>query len=478
MYTQLLSKAGFRINPFQEGGSVARFLMLAALLLGLAACGGGGGDGAISMPTPAALRVTVTDAYGVKVADATVQATVGGSSAMATTDAQGIALLLFQDTFGTADVTVSRPTFLDKAVTATLVADTVTDVAVTLERATSPAGGSLTSRSGFVPSIGFNGQSVTFEIEFVVVDGNSAAIENLTAGDFTLRACVPDPANDRVDCVRGADASFDANYVPVTGTPETLALVPGAPASPYAAGLMLDQSSSIYTSDPTGARLYSAKAFLDGLGTDDLVLLSAFANGNGSLIPDKPLTLYPPLRDAASIASAPSYFSTLDSLAALVGGNTPLYAALDLMRQELADDTAIPVGMAKAVVMFTDGDDTDCADANACRTRRQQAIDTANAEQVRVFTIGLSSGVNFEALGELANKTGGAFLFADSAEQLIPLYGSVGKLLSLSLPTYRLRWTIQSGTVGAFQSGNALLGRVEVKVGNGQFDIPFVVGIP
>ena len=475
MDTPHRSPTGSRINPFQEGGSITTFLMLAALLLGLTACGGGDGDGAISMPTPAAFRVTVSDAYGAKVADATVQATVGGSSATATTDAQGVALLLFQDTFGTAEVTVSRPTFVDKAVTATLVADTVTEVAVTLDRATSPAGGSLTSRSGFLPSIGVDGQSVTFEIELVVVDGDSAAIENLAVDDFTLRACVPDPANDRVDCVRGA---FDAEYGPVTATPETLVLVTGAQASPYAAGLMLDQSSSIFTSDPTGARLYSAKAFLEGLGANDRVLLSAFANGNGSLIPDKPLTVYPPFRDAASVASDPSYFSTLDSLAALVGGNTPLYAALDQMRQQLADDTAIPLGMAKAVLMFTDGDDTDCGDAETCRTRRQQAIDAANAEQVRVFTIGLSSGVNFEALGELANKTGGAFLFADSAEQLIPLYGSVGKLLSLSLPTYRLRWTVQSGTVGAFQSGNALLGRVEVKVGNGQFDIPFVVGIP
>jgi hypothetical protein len=88
--------------------------------------------------------------------------------------------------------------------------------------------------------------------------------------------------------------------------------------------------------------------------------------------------------------------------------------------------------------------------------------------------------VNFEALGELANKTGGAFLFAESPEQLIPLYGSVGRLLSLSLPTYRLRWTIQTGSAD-FQTGNAVLGRVEVKVPSAtqaSFDVPFIVGIP
>jgi len=66
---------------------------------------------------------------------------------------------------------------------------------------------------------------------------------------------------------------------------------------------------------------------------------------------------------------------------------------------------------------------------------------------------------------------------ADSAEQLIPLYGSLGKLLSLSLPTYRLTWTVQAGSP-AFQSGNALLGSVTVTAGTSTFDMPFIIGIP
>jgi hypothetical protein len=39
------------------------------------------------------------------------------------------------------------------------------------------------------------------------------------------------------------------------------------------------------------------------------------------------------------------------------------------------------------------------------------AIDRTNAPYEQ---IGLSSGVNFDGLGELANKTGGVFLFAES----------------------------------------------------------------
>jgi hypothetical protein len=468
----------------------SRSLAIAALFLGLTACGGGGdgdGSGESTLPTPSGLRVTVSDSYGAKVAGATVEATVGSTVVTGTTNADGVAtmvdgtpVLIFRGVTGTASVTVSRDTFVTQPATAEITANQLTELAVKLDRATSAAGGSLTSRSGMLPSVAPGAQTMTFEIELVIVDGQSRPITGLDAANFVLRACDPDPDNDRVDCVRGADAAFDASYGPTSGTPESITPIPGATAQSYAAALMLDQSGSIATSDPTGARLYSAKAFIDGLGKDDQVLISAFANG-AAQIPATPLTLYPPFRDSATVSDDPSYFSTLDSLPALVGGSTPLYAALDLMREQLVTDESLPDGIAKSLVIFTDGDDTDCVDANdanACRTRRQESIDAANAAGVRVFTIGLSSGVNFEALGELANQTGGAFLFADSAEQLIPLYGSVGKLLSLSLPTYRLRWTVQATEANVFLSGNAVLGRVEVSAGGSKFEVPFIVGIP
>lgn len=462
----------------------SRLLAIGALCLGLIGCGGGGSDGdAGSITTSTSgLGVTVSDSYGAKVAGATVEATVGASTVTATTNDQGVALLVFRGIAGDASGTVSRETFISKAIAASLTTNQLTEIAVMLDRATSPAGGSLTARTtlgAMTPTVDANAQTMTFEVELVVVDGNSQPIENLTAANFVLSACTPDPINDRVDCVRGAAASFDAAYVPVTGTPAAVAPVPGATAEAYAAALMLDQSGSIYDSDPTGARLYSAKAFLDGLGTGDRVLLSAFADG-AAAIPAQPLTVYSPFRDAATVSDAPSYYATLDSLATLVGGGTPLYAALDSLGGQVIADSSLPAGIAKSVVIFTDGDDTTCGDPDACRLRRQQSIDLANANGIRVFTIGLTSGVNFESLGELANGTGGAFLFADSPQQLIPLYGSIGRLLSLSLPTYRLKWTVQASSTGVFQTGNALLGQVQVTVdaGSSTFDVPFIVGIP
>jgi hypothetical protein len=251
--------------------------------------------------------------------------------------------------------------------------------------------------------------------------------------------------------------------------------IPGAATVPYAAALLLDQSGSIQSTDPSGARLSSAKAFLGDLGASDRALLAAFASGPNAIIPNAPLKVYDPIRDQQT---ALEYFPTLDSLAALVGGETPLYSSIDAVRQRLTGEVSLPAGIAKAVVTFTDGADTTCGSPETCRAARQQTIQSANADGVRLFTIGLSSGVEIDALAELATQTGGAFLYAETAQQLLPLYGSVGRLLSLSLPTYRLTWTIRAESAGAFQSGSTLLGRVQVRTGATTFDVPFVVGVP
>ncbi|MES2958102.1 MAG: vWA domain-containing protein [Pseudomonadota bacterium] len=457
----------FAVSRWTQG--LVALLMLSFTLAG---CGGGGGGGGSGAPGASdVLKVTVTDTFGAGVAGATVK----GPLTSSITDHLGVAALTVDGSKGNADLAISRATFVDKSVTATINAGQANEIAVTLDRVTLAAGSSLASRSGFLPTV--NGTEMTFEIEVVVVGGNSQPIEGLTLANFTLRSCTPDAANNRADCVRGPGADSDVAYAPATSTPETLALIPGQAAMPYAAALLLDQSGSIQTSDPTGARLFSAKAFLQGMGTDDRALLAAFAGGPGAKIRTAPLAVYGPFRDKAAATTAPSsYFPDLDGLSSLVGGDTPLYDSVDTLRQQVVSDA--PAGLGKALVVFTDGADTYCGDAETCRTRRKQSIDDAKAAGVRLFTIGLSSGVDIVALGELANQTGGAFLYADSPEQLLPLYGSVGKLLSLSLPTYRLRWTVQAGTSGVFQPGSTLVARVQVTTNAGTFDVPFTVGIP
>lgn len=461
----------------------ATVLTLVGACLGLVACSGGSGGGsgaddptAVTPVTLGLLTVTVSDEFGTKVAGASVTGDLGGAKGAGTTDGNGVARLAVNWPDGTAKVTVSGQSFIESSVDAAVQSGQNNQIAVTLARATSPAGGSLNTRSGVLATVDATRQFLTFEVELVVVDGKSQGIANLTGTSFSLRACAPDSTNARIDCVRGTDASADVAYEPATSpNPSTFTTIAGAATAPYAAALLLDQSGSIQSSDPSGARLSSAKAFLSGLGPDDRALLAAFASGPNAIIPNKPLAVYGPVRDQKS---ATEYFPILDSLAPLVGGETPLYASIDTVRENLTGDATLPAGLAKAVVTFTDGADTTCGSPETCRAARQQTIRTANASGVRLFTIGLSNSVDVDALAELATQTGGAFLFAETADQLLPLYGSVGKLLSLSLPTYRLTWTVRANAAGAFQPGSALLGRVQVNSGTSTFDVPFVIGVP
>ena len=450
--------------------------MAAALLagLGLAACGGGGGSSAAA-PQLGLVSVTVQDTYGATVAGATLQ----GPSGSSITDARGVALVLMPAPNSTADVLLSRANFVDTAFKLTSTAGSINEVAVTLTRATAPAGGSLRSRSGFTPTLDTTGRQLSFEIEVVVVRGNSQPIETLNASDFVLRACTPATAterNGRVDCLRGAgSADADMAYVPETPAPLSLLLVPGLTARPYAAALLLDQSGSIAETDATGARLYASKAFIDGMGVADQALLAAFAGGPAATLPTRPLTVYGSFQ---SQAGARAQFATLDALKSMLGGNTPLYDAIDALRLQVVGDTTLPAGISRAMMVFTDGVDTTCSSAEACRSARERTIQGALQSQVRLFTIGLAKGIDVATLGELADRTGGAFLYADTAEQFLALYGSVGKLMSLSLPTYRLRWTVQAAAGATFRPGDTLLGKVEVNAAGSRFDVPFVVTVP
>jgi len=464
-----------------------RHLLAASCLAALAACGGGGGgsgggpNATVAVQQLGAVKVTAQDSYGALLPGVTVQ----GTSGTVYTDAQGVALVATASPDATETVSLSLANFVTTSVPVTSTSGHVNDVAVTLERIASPAGGSLTSRSGTAPSVDATGRQLSFEVELIIVDGNSQPIPNLTLQDFALLPCTPDASTAGNDCIGGASTApgageaVDVAYTPVSAQPDTLAWIPGATPVPFAVALLLDQSGSIASTDPTGARIYSTKAFLKGLGANDWALLAAFAGAPGALITSAPLTLYAPFRDRAEASAA--YFPTLDTLATQIGGNTPLYASVDSLRQQMATPTsaaAAPAGLAKAIVVFTDGADTSCGSPAACRTSRQQTIDGALQDGTRLFTIGLSSTVDIAALGELANKTGGAFLYAQDTQQLLSLYGSVGALASLSQPTYRLHWTVTAAAAGAFQSGQSLLGHVQVKVGQSSFNVPFVVGIP
>jgi hypothetical protein len=467
-------------------GSIRSWALAAAFAL-LAGCGGGGG-GDDGPPPTGTLEATVVDEFGAPVDDAAVAVTVGGATQTDTTNSSGLARVTGL-TPGAASVEISLDTFQTQTVNTTIVADDTVELAIELLRNTQAAGGVFTTNVIGTPSE--NGKVLTIELQVVVVDQQSRPIDTLTAGDFDLPVCTPttpdeDPASS--ECVVfPEDAAVDRPYTVDSPSAENFALVPGLPEADYAATLMLDQSGSIRETDPTNARLFSAKAFLQSVdaASGDSVLLTAFASTEDARIATTPLWY-----GGTFTNDGESYFDELDELATQAAGDTPLYRSLfpeasDPLAEPgftegLIDyvDANAPGGLRKAIVIFTDGEDSECPNPDDCRAKRARVIAEANAADVSLFTIGLSNRVDFEALGELARGTDGIFLFASNAEQLIPLYGSLGDLLSRSLPTYTMRWTVRADTDGTFSSGHSVFGQLEIAGGGNPVTVPFIVGIP
>jgi hypothetical protein len=467
----------------------ARLAFLCVVVAALAGCGGGGGGGGDDGPPPTGtLQATVLDEFGAPVAGAEVAVTVGSTSHSDATDSEGVARVASLPP-GAADVEISLETFQTQTASATIRADETTSIDIELVRNTQAAGGVFTTSVIGTPSE--NGKVLTIELQVVVVDQNSHPIDNLTAGDFSLPACAPtdpDPAPNASECVRfPEDVQVDRPYTVDNTSAANFALVPGGASADYAAALLLDQSGSILDTDPTNARLFSAKAFVQTVNaaSGDSVLVTAFASlDNATKLPTTPLWY-----GGEFTSDGAGYFDELDALGDQAGGGTPLYRVLypeptdpdnePEFTEGLIDYTVAhaPAGLRKAIVIFTDGEDNKCSGPTACAEKRQRVIDKANASDVSLFTIGLSNQVNFEALAELARDTDGIFLFAEHAEQLIPLYGSLGDLLSRSLPTYTMRWTVRADTDGTFVSGHSVFGHLAIDGGGSPVTVPFIVGV-
>jgi Carboxypeptidase regulatory-like domain len=473
-----------------------RLIALSTLAAAVTACGGGGGggDGGGGGGNPTGtIAATVNDQFGTAVTGATVSATNGTTTRTATTAADGTGTVTLVPT-GTASVTATAIGLTPSAPqSVTVNANATSNVTFTLQRVTEAAGG-ISAAVPAAPLSG-DGSSFTFRLRVVVIDQNFNPVEGLTASAFTLAPC--DPVTEpppKPDCVRGNSGditgSFDANYT-VSGTsPTDFAAVAALPAVPYAAGLLFDSSRSMRVSDESDARISASKVFLDDIGSD-LVMLAAFSdddpNGGAnstSLLPAPPLTYYP---CAAATPCTPPFTSagndllaSLDSLATLEAGGTPLYDSLATIIVSV--DSAAPANVRQAAVLFSDGKDIYCDPPDGsgsfavCNQRRGEVVEAARSSQVDIFTIGLSNEVDSLAMAELALRNGGAYMFAERPTQLISIFGVLGRLLSNSLPSYDMVWTVNAAA-GTLAAGRAVIGRLTVNTGSATFPLPFVVQI-
>lgn len=478
---------------------------ISVLVFGVAGCGGGSGSGGPDSPNtgsaangkPAgrgAVVVTVRDVLGNPVAGAAVRINTYWTDEDRGRVADAAGRAEFQEIIASKiSVTVHGTNSYAEIGEQTVPDGRLLQLDITAKPVAHPAGGVTGAR---VTSGGVSGDGRTLDLSMRLIqvypDERRLSWDERPAAVVIL-PCAPDAANDqpafRADCVTGSDG-YDAAY---SGLQEGTALSvkrieaigPYATATPYAAVLLLDQSSSVIVDDPGDERLFAAKYFLrPANGKTGVQLgLAAFAtddpvSGQRSPLPLQPVTLFP-LERPGWAAESGILDASVDSLARLEGGRKPLFAAIDRMLNFAT--TGGPVSK-HVVVVVTDGRDDTCGTRAQCEQARDAVIGKSLASGVSIVTVGLqnaSGSADHEALGLLAQGAGAAF-WADDPGQLATILGELHSYFADFTDTLEATFRIEAAP-GTFVPGRTVLGRVRLETC--PWDciytyVPFAVSIP
>ncbi|NJN51908.1 MAG: VWA domain-containing protein [Gammaproteobacteria bacterium] len=327
--------------------------------------------------------------------------------------------------------------------------------------------GTLGVASSTVHAVADDGRSLEFSLPLIdVSEGYGISIDNLQ-----VLPCTPDASSGipehEADCVAGA-GDVDVSYAPANvGNPLELTTSTGA-RTPFAAGLLLDQSRATVAGDPWDARLFGAKYFLINSTPTDHVALAAFASddatgGEVSLLPQRPMTIFP-VSDPQFGAPTRDLFATIDSLGSFEGGVSSFYESVGA----LLDFTAVraPVGGPRSVVVVTYGRDETCGAPANCLDAERAILAKSRAYGVSIVTVGIGddSDVDGRALSRLAEGSGGVAFRVDEPAQLGKVFGVLPAVLGTSVERHVARFRIESSTPGAFQPGRRVIGTLQFEV--------------
>ncbi len=224
----------------------------------------------------------------------------------------------------------------------------------------------------------------------------------------------------------------------------------------FSALMLMDQSSSIASSDKHGYRLDAAKQFVSRLTADNEVALWRFPayrttrEGN------------PNYQMLASLTTDTALLvREIDVLSETIWGATPMYVAQQAAIAYLADSAVKPI---RTMLTFTDGHS-----AGAARLK-DTVVNHAIQHGIKLINIGLGKP-DTETLLHQAMETDGAYLYAKDSQQLISFYGNLDKLIGNNATYYHTQWEMTS-------DGNLTKGKlshnIKVRFPFGQeIEIPF-----
>lgn len=228
-------------------------------------------------------------------------------------------------------------------------------------------------------------------------------------------------------------------------------LMGGSATANYSALMLLDQSGSISITDPDNYRLEASKIFCSNLGDGNNTALWYFNNYSYTSLVDF-------TTDTAKV------IAEIEKLRDQEGGSTPLYEAQYDAINYTKQNSNKP---RKAILTFTDGQDSYFGKTS------EEVKDLAKSQQVALYNIGLGE-VNTYDLQQQATETGGGFLYAKDARQLISIFGNLGKLLDKTAAFYQTEWTLSSPNTDARLSSGEIGQELQITFPfGGQITIPF-----
>lgn len=216
-----------------------------------------------------------------------------------------------------------------------------------------------------------------------VKDSAGSSLTNLSKSDFTLTETrLGTSSTQAID-------SFSQPTEDIAGN--------------IATSIVIDQSGSMDTGSRMQNAIQGGKEFVQQFEPGDQGLLVAF---DGVVnIPQRWTETQSDLTDA------------IDALSP--GGSTALYDAAKKGIEEAATRTDRPSIGRSAIVVLSDGGD------NASSASETEVIDTANQQNIPIYTIGLGSTVDAATLEQLATKTGGEYYYSAGGSDLADIYNEI-----------------------------------------------------
>src|SRR5690606_35924350 len=102
----------------------------------------------------------------------------------------------------------------------------------------------------------------------------------------------------------------------------------------------------------------------------------------------------------------------------------------------------------------------------------EDVISAANSKNVHLYNVGLGDAET-ELLCRQAVQTGGAFMYAKDARQLISMFGNLGKLLDRTAAVYHTEWLVNGSR--EFRSGT-LVHSLNIQLPGGEkVTVPFTL---